>query len=435
MINWPMIYQRLTSYSQKYKDCLSVLIIFFAGCYGIKQQINDLSKNNRTSFYFEQTNKDLDNVLIVDGIRDKEFTDTFSWWHGPWCGLVKFYRPLSSLFFWFEYKLFNQEYWKYMTIHLLSHFAFLGICYIFFQLLIEPRYALLATVFFGSAQLFCLLPSSKATLYNWKDSVDIWCSSAYLLSLITYIFSAQTTKTIIMRLFSYNFFIIALLFKEMAYTLPFAIILISWFRGEFKESKNGIVVYMLIAIAMFAFRTYCLQGRGYHLGSNRAWLYKTLLNLGGTPTILVITGSWMEFATTLVLFSIAYLIFFKNAQKQTKIILLSVMFVLFCSSLLLAIKTIGYTLIALVGYIFEIEWKIPLSATIFILMMLAIIKHELRAGIFAYLFAFIAYLPLISAPITNHALYLVSAGWSLWLAIGVKSLIQLEHTKRQSIVS
>src|SRR5438270_768342 len=103
---------------------------------------------------------DLDCIWLLSGIEPTHsFAGTLRWWTGPWCYvLVPYYRPATSLFFWFEYKAFGPLGLQGFTaVHLISHLVMVTLCALFLAQLLGLRrawiaitlYALHVSRFFG----------------------------------------------------------------------------------------------------------------------------------------------------------------------------------------------------------------------------------------------------------------------------------------------
>ena len=63
---------------------------------------------------------DLDTWLIHGGlVKAPRFRDTLRWWTGTWAGQVPFYRPIPSMVFWAEWKLFGDREIRYQPFAIL----------------------------------------------------------------------------------------------------------------------------------------------------------------------------------------------------------------------------------------------------------------------------------------------------------------------------
>jgi hypothetical protein len=62
------------------------------------------------SFSHRQLRENCDLMLICQGARETPtLRDTLKWWHGVWIGQVPFWRPLTSLAFWSEIRVFGSD--------------------------------------------------------------------------------------------------------------------------------------------------------------------------------------------------------------------------------------------------------------------------------------------------------------------------------------
>ncbi len=127
--------------------------------------------------------RDCDRALIHQGlIEHPRFVDTLEWWIATWVGEVPFWRPLSSLVFWVEWKVFGwgfQDAWT--LIHFLLH---LVACSLFYLLVVKYTRSPLV----GLAAIFLTVsnpprignylwspdrPAAVAqTLWSWKNTPD-----------------------------------------------------------------------------------------------------------------------------------------------------------------------------------------------------------------------------------------------------------------------
>src|SRR5207302_5808385 len=88
---------------------------------------------------------------------------------------------------------------------------------------------------------FFALGTAAAVFPIWKDSCDIWCSTAYIASLWLFLRFLRTgsAKQVTGAACC---FLIALAFKEMAYTLPFMVALVAWHEGklDWRSGRDGV---------------------------------------------------------------------------------------------------------------------------------------------------------------------------------------------------
>lgn len=130
----------------------------------------------------------IDMTLLVRGIRSKPtFLSTFAWWHQDWAGIVPFWRPLTSQFFWLEYRFFGFDHLdKWQWVGIASHLLMVALLALY-ALRVGPNrwIAPLAVLFFAGSETLgpadWLLPLMGArvtpcdiALDSWKNQPEAW---------------------------------------------------------------------------------------------------------------------------------------------------------------------------------------------------------------------------------------------------------------------
>lgn len=364
----------------------------------------------------------VDAMLIVTGLeKAPSFTQTLSWWVGPWAGTVPFYRPLTSMFWWTEYQLFGRQgLYAFQAIHLISHLLFLLVLYGFMKYLTGRKVALLSIAVFTLYLSGLIgLPTGLAATMYWKDDPDLWVSTAFIGAMWAFARYLREENEKYYKI-SIVLFFVGILFKEMVYTLPFALIALLWHEKRLALYKK-MVPFFVIAAIMFAFRTYALQGYGFRFGSNNSWFPRWLQNtIGGTSVAMTYKEQFLHltvafFVLALVallakrwkllgVFSVLSVLAFGIEVSFKKEPALDVFWTIFTTPPWASIPTTviaGMISLVMIGF----AWRF--------------LSNRPRLQILSYLMVLVTYLPLMTAPITDHALYLVSVWWSLWLAIAL----------------
>lgn len=165
-----------------------------------------------------------------------------------WGGIkAAIYRPVIPFTFWVNFRLFGLNPFGYHLTNLIFHFANVLLIY---QLVVtldktSDRYLRSILPFIGAA-IYALLPFSEAV--SWIDGrYDVFVTFFYLLSLLTY-FASKIKNRSFLKLFSLISFILALLSKENALTLPFIIILIELFKRQRLVIRRLINYFLILGV-------------------------------------------------------------------------------------------------------------------------------------------------------------------------------------------
>lgn len=369
----------------------------------------------------------VDTPLIVAGLeRAPHFVDTLKWWTGPWVGYAgsgqenSFYRPATSLLWWIEFQLFGRQGLAgFMAVHAALHLAVCALSFLFFSRLFSVRIACIAVCLWALNLALGLfdLPAPFYALEFWKDDPDLTVSLCLLG--MCWAFWAYLREGKRARLgLSLGLFLLGLGFKELAYVAPFLVLLILWHERRLFSQWRAALPFWGLAVASFGFRTWALQGGGFRFGSNGSWLQRFAMEcFGGGPSAPLLMGDGLPLMLSLVALALW------NARNRCRCAFL----------LLLALGALGWT-----------EWQfattrgetllrlllpfgthsfLPRVGQTFGLLALWIFfwrhKSSLEGRIqrFALGWWLIGYLPLLTAPILQHALYFMSLGWALWLAV------------------
>jgi tetratricopeptide (TPR) repeat protein len=122
------------------------------------------------------------------------------------------YRPIATLSYALNFAFSGFDTYSYHLVNLGIHLINVIVVYALILLCLgEPILAFLACLFFG------LHPANTEAVTSLANRPDILCAGFYLLAFITYILGKNHCRQ---RWLSYLFFALALLSKEMAFTLP-----------------------------------------------------------------------------------------------------------------------------------------------------------------------------------------------------------------------
>ena len=255
----------------------------------------DLSKNIDWSYL----NRGLDRI--------HGFRDTLSWWTGPWCGEVPFWRPLTSYVFWGERLLWPKELMlPRQVIHLILHLVFVGMAGYLVWKLTRRRWLVLMSVWlfagfrpFFVTEFFGYNPALRDLLGNPKNVMDPLAGIAMMASLLLLLKGRWPA--------SLGFAAVSVGFKEIGFmTWPMALLIVLWMRWSMTRPLPSSTINRSSAIALakedqpspiqfgwlpvsawaggfviLAVVHYFGVGFGYRMGTNAAWLSRAELYFGG----------------------------------------------------------------------------------------------------------------------------------------------------------
>ncbi|MBN1325453.1 hypothetical protein JW977_00520 [Candidatus Falkowbacteria bacterium] len=198
------------------------------------------------------------------------------------------YRPIVNLVFWINYKISGLNP---LPFHLFSLVFHIGVCYLIYLLCLlifedskeKNRIAILASV------IFSILPNHSEPVI-WIAAIgDPICAFFYVLSLYLYLLFRKNNRLYFI-IFSLLSFIIALLAKEMAVTLPLLILVFEIFSCHEKKKLKmkslflDILPFWLLSFSYFIVR-YRVIGLffGYYARNtfifNASKIYKMIISL------------------------------------------------------------------------------------------------------------------------------------------------------------
>lgn len=179
--------------------------------------------------------KSLDNGFVKDWDDDIYITSNPDIIPSPNNSLVKnaftkfsngHYHPVTTISYGIEYRLFGAEAKPYHAFNLIFHLITVLLVFVFVKILINEK-----SVAFFTAILFAVHPMHVESVSWISDRKDILCSLFFVSGMCTYMIYLNKR---IKRYFWYTFllFIMALLSKAMAITLPVVLLLLDYFKGR-----------------------------------------------------------------------------------------------------------------------------------------------------------------------------------------------------------
>lgn len=174
-----------------------------------------------------------DSVDITRWAAQARLGDILRWWAGPWIQRTSpYYRPLSSMAFWLEYKAFGWNFQGHVIISWLLHGAVClllyraGLAWLQGEVRTRVGLATVAVALFNArigptGPGWLLAPIAYGVVAWWPGQTDQFCLLASLGALLcfdTWVMTGRRRKLIQ----AVSLWAVALLFKEMAVCLPLA---------------------------------------------------------------------------------------------------------------------------------------------------------------------------------------------------------------------
>lgn len=181
---------------------------------------------------------------IYNAARASHWHDIWHWWLGPWIYPgVGYYRPLTSMLYFFECRLFGDNFTAYNYVSWVMHGINCGLLYLFAESLFSNHsrlkrvYALLAVYLFafgGNSMFFAICRAM-----SWFPAQnDVMCLTFGLLFLVL-LDRALLSNSKSLFVWAYVGFVCSVFSKEMGYILvPIAWLLI-YYRSGLRWKQMG----------------------------------------------------------------------------------------------------------------------------------------------------------------------------------------------------
>jgi len=228
---------------------------------------------------------DVDWAYLNRGLNQvHSFADTARWWTGAWCGVVPFWRPLTSYVFWGMKLIWPPEYLlPRQIISVFLHLCFIALAGLFLQRMTRRRWLVLLTLWlFAGVRPFpldCFSSGIAAVgdlLSDPKNVPDSLTGMCMLLSLML-LAEGRWLGGLIAAAVSVGF-------KEMGFTTwPLALLTLAWvyrdritaerwkyMTSSVKRNRLPIAMWLLV-LGLLVLIHFLTVGIGYRIGTNVYW--------------------------------------------------------------------------------------------------------------------------------------------------------------------
>ena len=176
------------------------------------------------------------------------------------------YRPLTEAMIGLEYLLWGNSPVAFHLTNLMLHALCSLLCLWLVKVLVPPRPAIALV----AGLLFAVHPVHGDAIFWLSARSDLLCTFFYLLSMILYVRGRGRDRRRYPTVASVLCFILALLAKEVALSLPFLVVLLDLaapspegFRQRFRRHVPRFLIYFLVALAYLGLRHTVLPTIGY----------------------------------------------------------------------------------------------------------------------------------------------------------------------------
>ena len=167
------------------------------------------------------------------------------------------YRPLTEVSVGLDYFLWGSSTYGFHVVNLLWHVLNTLLCYAFVRVLVPPRPVVALT----AALLFACHPVHGDAIFWLSARSDLLCTFFYVLSLLLFVRGRGPDKRRFPTVGSVLAFVLALLSKEVALSLPFMLVILDLaspsgegFRKRLRRHAARYLVYVAVAIGYLGLR-------------------------------------------------------------------------------------------------------------------------------------------------------------------------------------
>jgi len=391
---------------------------------------------------------DVDTRVIHDGlVSHPRFSDTLSWWTGPWVAGpgVPFYRPVPSTLFWLEWRAFGDIEVRYSVVNLVVHVLVAVLLFITcgrlfsFLALPHPEVAVFAAISCFFNGWFGLDPTravaDESIAFVWKNLPDGLCALFSLMALYFYVRAIEARRRTWMGA-SVASFLLACSSKEAGSLLPVAFVTLEAARasrgaGRDASPTSRMAIWVVCIVLFQAFRLVVLGGIGFRYGSNREWPLRLisdvmapigpLLTIGNRLPLITAASAWLAYLVARAL---------RIGHSGSYVVLVFVC--TWAASLALVCWFAVFTpfngdpwwvaLAACTWTALDQSWWLVFLIVVFPLVIARGMRDAANCVALGYAWVIITAIPNAASPGPLHRQYLVGIGFCIAFAPGISSL-------------
>ena len=332
-----------------------------------------------------------------------------AWLHGAWVGGNDFYRPLASLGIYAMYRAFGiNGLSDFQCVLIISHAAACFVVFGLFMSLFRPIVATVAAIVFASGITDVIgLPSANYGINLWFDVLEPWVAIAILSSAWAMTHYLKS-KNRIALCGSVALCVIACLIKETGFLTPLVIL---WILIVQKSKQWALAIPHCVTVAaIIVYRTIIFHGRGAHYGSNGSWLTRSVSYMFGTFGAQIVNHNLDSIVLAAFITAVALA---AMRRKSAAVAAVTFIALLLADGYLLGLGAVINIARLTMPQDYPIALPLLNSMPLFVLACVAYFMRRSIESLQGLALAIILFLPLLTAPITAHALYQPAIGWAL----------------------
>lgn len=283
------------------------------------------------------------------------------------------------------------------------------------------------------------LPHALWVNYNWIDQPEATFGLCLIGASLCFLrFLRADTIAVARRAFlgCCVFFQIGLFFKEHTYVVPIVTAMLLFYHVVYEREvfsvrrREGFALLVLVGLAIgnYAWRTYALSGPGFIFGTNGSAGFRLFQVFTGWPGTVLAMQNTIPLALVCTGFALIcgfqrrWLVAFTLTALSAGLFLYAAKVLMkgfddpFYVSLF---QYRPYGMALETGLLLWLYWQVlkPKSPFLFDKMsLIQYLRERPKPLVFGLLWVLATYLPLLRQTTTSHTLFVVSAGWSLYVA-------------------
>lgn len=412
--------------------CLLVAFAYGVGVWRVSRTYRDLPD------YRTDMGGSVDTGVIMPGLyAAPHFRDTLKWWTGSWVAgdRMVYYRPLTSLAWWCEWKLFGANGIRgFMTVSWVLFGMVTVVALAFFSRMFELPLAATAMAIWVSCQAEQYsLPSPFWAPWHWKNDPELWTSLG-IIGCLHFLLSYWRTGRGRYVSLACLCMLIGICFKELGY-VTFFMALALWFFERRRDAQKTPVwpVFVLFALSVvfFIYRTVVI-GRTTPANSNGSWWERAAINLfAGRAAATMTLGEYVPFAVACTVFA-AIMLWRRRFWATGALIAVAAVCVWINDASAEFPFDAALKLMSVFPLSKAVIWMDSIYTTLMMALWWDFFSKRDEARLFGICWYTLAYLPMLTAPIWQHSLCLPSMGWGLWLAVPLLAVARSLEAKARA---